>query len=43
MSSDTTKENASVIDSSLTEWKNDMGNLGGPGNADVNTLWVKSY
>ncbi|XP_012476021.1 uncharacterized protein LOC105792151 isoform X1 [Gossypium raimondii] len=26
MSSDTARENASVVDSSVTEWKNDMGN-----------------
>ncbi|KAL3499439.1 hypothetical protein ACH5RR_038532 [Cinchona calisaya] len=30
MSSDTAKEDASVVDSSVTEWKNDMRNLDGP-------------
>ncbi|KAL3498741.1 hypothetical protein ACH5RR_041473 [Cinchona calisaya] len=30
MSSDTAKENASVVDSSVTEWKTDMGNWDGP-------------
>lgn len=40
MSSDTTKENVSVVDSSLTEWKNDTGYLDGPGNAIVFTAHV---
>lgn len=31
MSSDTAKENASVVDSSVTEWKQDMGNSDDPG------------
>ncbi|KAK6263016.1 hypothetical protein QUC31_008832 [Theobroma cacao] len=31
MSSDTAKENASVVDSSATEWKNDVGNSDDPG------------
>lgn len=31
MSSDTAKENASVVDSSVTEWKHDMGNSDDPG------------
>lgn len=30
MSSDTAKENASVVDSSVTEWKHDMGNFDDP-------------
>ncbi|KAJ6712383.1 hypothetical protein OIU79_008579 [Salix purpurea] len=30
MSSDSAKENASVVDSSLTEWKHDMGNSDDP-------------
>ncbi|GLT78308.1 hypothetical protein SLA2020_498480 [Shorea laevis] len=30
MSSDTTRENASVVDSSVTEWKHDMGNSDDP-------------
>ncbi|XP_050228804.1 uncharacterized protein LOC126678003 [Mercurialis annua] len=30
MSSDTTKENASVVDSSVTDWKHDMGNFDDP-------------
>ncbi|KAK9276746.1 hypothetical protein L1049_006282 [Liquidambar formosana] len=30
MSSDTAKENASVVDSSVTEWKHDMGNMDDP-------------
>ncbi|GAV79602.1 YTH domain-containing protein [Cephalotus follicularis] len=30
MSSDTAKENASVVDSSVTEWKSDMGNSDDP-------------
>ncbi|KAB1217143.1 Zinc finger CCCH domain-containing protein 45 [Morella rubra] len=30
MSSDTAKENASVVDSSVTEWKHDMGNSDDP-------------
>lgn len=42
MSSDTAKENASVVDSSVTEWKNDMGNMDGPGTNDSNTLHVSS-
>lgn len=32
MSSDTAKENASVVDSSVTEWKLDMGYSEDPGN-----------
>ena len=32
MSSDTAKENASVVDSSVTEWKQDMENLDDQGN-----------
>jgi hypothetical protein len=32
MSSDTAKENASVVDSSVTEWKQEMGNSDDPGN-----------
>lgn len=31
MSSDTAKENASVVDSSLTDWKQDIGNSDDPG------------
>ncbi|MED6131318.1 hypothetical protein PIB30_008651 [Stylosanthes scabra] len=31
MSSDSAKENASVVDSSLTEWKHDIGNSDDPG------------
>lgn len=31
MSSDTAKENASVVDSSLTDWKQDLGNSDDPG------------
>ncbi|KAG6791789.1 hypothetical protein POTOM_000922 [Populus tomentosa] len=31
MSSDSAKENASVVDSSVTEWKHDMGNSDDPG------------
>lgn len=31
MSSDTAKENASVVDSSVTDWKQDMGNSDDPG------------
>lgn len=31
MSSDTAKENASVVDSSVTDWKHDMGNFDDPG------------
>lgn len=31
MSSDTAKENASIADSSVTEWKNERGNLDEPG------------
>lgn len=31
MSSDTAREDASVVDSSVTEWKHDMGNSDGPG------------
>ncbi|XP_017973795.1 PREDICTED: YTH domain-containing protein 1 isoform X2 [Theobroma cacao] len=34
MSSDTAKENASVVDSSATEWKNDVGNSDDPENED---------
>ncbi|OMO89693.1 hypothetical protein CCACVL1_07697 [Corchorus capsularis] len=34
MSSDTARENASVVDSSVTEWKNDMGNSDDPENED---------
>ncbi|CAI9093876.1 OLC1v1029468C2 [Oldenlandia corymbosa var. corymbosa] len=30
MSSDTIKENLSVVDSSVTDWRNDLGNLEGP-------------
>lgn len=38
MSSDTAKENASVVDSSVTEWKQDMGNSDDPG-----SKWCKLY
>ncbi|KAM1034583.1 hypothetical protein PS1_038276 [Malus domestica] len=31
MSCDTTKENASVVDSSVTDWKQDIGNSDDPG------------
>ena len=31
MSSDSAKENASVVDSSVTEWKHDIGNSDDPG------------
>ena len=41
MSSDTAKENASVVDSSVTEWKNDR-NLDGPGTNNSNNLHVSS-
>ncbi|EOY24559.1 YTH family protein, putative isoform 1 [Theobroma cacao] len=34
MSSDTARENASVVDSSATEWKNDVGNSDDPENED---------
>ncbi|XWS38449.1 hypothetical protein CRYUN_Cryun19dG0132500 [Craigia yunnanensis] len=34
MSSDTARENASVVDSSVSEWKNDMGNSDDPENED---------
>lgn len=42
MSSDTAKENASVVDSSVTEWKNEMGNLDGPGTNNSKNLHVSS-
>lgn len=32
MSSDTAKDNASVVDSSATDWKQEMGNTDDPGN-----------
>ena len=38
MSSDSAKENASVVDSSLTEWKHDMGNSDDPGNKTVHVF-----
>lgn len=38
MSSDNVKENASVADSTVTEWKNGRGNLDEPGNADAKSL-----
>lgn len=38
MSSDSAKENASVVDSSVTEWKHDMGNSDDPGNKTVQVL-----
>ncbi|XP_010540293.1 PREDICTED: YTH domain-containing protein 1 isoform X2 [Tarenaya hassleriana] len=47
MSSDTAKENASVVDSSLTEWKHDIGNSDDPesstyrGNEDNNPSKVE--
>ncbi|XP_057977021.1 uncharacterized protein LOC131164081 isoform X2 [Malania oleifera] len=37
MSCDTTKENASVVDSSLTEWKHEMGNLDDPESSSYKT------
>lgn len=38
MSSDTAKENASVVDSSVTEWKNERGNMDEPGKSDAKSL-----
>ncbi|CAK9135931.1 unnamed protein product [Ilex paraguariensis] len=35
MSSDTAKEDASVVDSSVTEWKHDLGNLDDRGTCSV--------
>lgn len=40
MSSDTARENASVVDSSVTEWKNDMGNSDDLGKIMVHLLLV---
>jgi hypothetical protein len=42
MSSDSAKENASVVDSSVTEWKHDMGNSDDPGNETVQVLIIFS-
>lgn len=39
MSSDSAKENASVVDSSLTEWKHDMGNSDDPGNKTLHVFF----
>lgn len=39
MSSDTAKENASVVDSSVTE-KHDMGNSDDPGNKDTRSTYL---
>lgn len=38
MSSDAAKENASVADSKVTEWKKERGNFDGPGNTDAKSL-----
>ena len=39
MSSDTAKENASVVDSSVTE-KHDVGNSDDPGNKDTFSIYL---
>lgn len=39
MSCDTTKENASVVDSSVTDWKQDIGNSDDPGNKSVSSFF----
>jgi len=38
MSSDSAKENASVVDSSVTEWRNDIGNSDDPGFDNVSLV-----
>lgn len=38
MSSDSAKENASVVDSSVSEWKQDIGNSDDPGGDYVSSL-----
>lgn len=38
MLSDTVKENGSVADSIVTEWKNERGNFDGLGNTDTKSL-----
>ncbi|QHO10879.1 hypothetical protein HN51_068756 [Arachis hypogaea] len=42
MSSDSAKENASVVDSSLTEWKHDIGNSDDPGMSMTTGTGVES-
>lgn len=47
MSSDSAKENASVVDSTVTEWKQDIGNSDDPGVDNVcsvvasSIMWTK--
>jgi len=38
MPSDTARENASIAYSIVTDWKNERGNLGGPGNPDAKSI-----
>jgi len=42
MSSDSTKENASVVDSSVTEWRNDIGNSDDPGFDNISLVTCRS-
>lgn len=43
MSSDSAKENASVVDSSVSEWKQDIGNSDDPGGDSVSSVVSKYH